>query len=214
MRLKDKIAIITGSTRGIGLAIASEFARQGAIVFISSRKEENVAKALRELQNQFPDRIYGKALHIGMIDQHAPFVQFVTETAGTPDILVNNDAANPYFGPMLNLEWAAWDKTVQVNLKGAFGMSRETAKRSIEAKKALSIVNVSSIFGMMPCPHQGIYGMTKAALISMTKTLAHEWAPHSIRVNAIAPGLVNTHFASAIVQNPQLSAMYTSRAAQ
>ena len=102
---------------------------------------------------------------------------------------------------------------METNLKAPFSLSRLLAAKAIEKQCSLSIVNVSSIFGMMPAPGQGIYAMTKAALISMTKSLAHEWGNHNIRVNAIAPGLVDTHFASAIVSNPKLLKGYIHRSA-
>jgi len=210
MRLKDQIALITGSTRGIGLAIAKSFLEEGARVIICSRKEHNVNQATKELNHP---NVFSRIFHVGKLETHEEFIQNLLADVGSPTILVNNAASNPYFGPMNNLSWEAWDKTMETNLKAPFSLSRILATHAIANKQGLSIINISSIFGLMPAPGQGIYGMTKAAMIAMTKTLAHEWGPFNIRVNAIAPGLVDTHFASAIVSNPQLSSQYTKRAA-
>ncbi|MBT8166000.1 MAG: SDR family oxidoreductase, partial [Acidimicrobiia bacterium] len=115
--------------------------------------------------------------------------------------LVNNAATNPYFGPMLAIEDSAFDKTIEVNLKGPLAASRGFAG---QAPAGGSIVNVASVAGLGAAPLQGVYGMTKAALISMTQTLAHELGPMGVRVNAVAPGLVETRFASALIQNEEL----------
>ena len=211
--LNNKVAIVTGSTRGIGLAIATSFIEKGAKVVISSRKAENVTTVARELNHKHPGMAYPFPLHVGKTDLHQAFIEEIIEKVGFPTILVNNAAANPYFGPMINLQWAAWDKTIEVNLKGPFSLSKELAKKAIAQKKPISIINISSIFGLHASPGQGIYGMTKAALIDMTKTLSHEWGRVGIRVNAIAPGLVETKFASAILDNPTFAKQYANRSA-
>ena len=209
--MKKKIALVTGSTKGIGFAIAKRFLNDGMDVIICSRKQDNVDYAYQGLGCH--KRIHPRVFHVGKIDTHASFIQGIIDEIGSPNILVNNAASNPHFGPMNTLSWGAWDKTIETNLKAPFSLSRILAKHAISQKTPLSIINISSIFGMMPAPGQGIYGMTKAAMISMTKTLAHEWGSENIRVNAIAPGLVDTHFASAIVQNPHLIKGYTQRSA-
>lgn len=211
MKLQNNIALVTGSTKGIGLAIAQKMHEHGATVIICSRKEENVKEAHNLLGKS--SRIIPRIFHVGKLESHNEFITEIIQSVGLPDILVNNAASNPFFGPMLNLSWDAWEKTMETNLKAPFSLSKILAQHAIQKKKALSIVNVASIFGLMPSPHQGVYGMTKAAMIAMTKTLAQEWGGHNIRVNAIAPGLVDTHFASAIVSNPVLSKEYTKRAA-
>jgi len=212
-RLKNQIAIVTGSSRGIGYAIAESLIKNGATVIISSRKKEGVDKAAAKLNAQYPGKALPMVLHVGKIEHHPLFIEQVCQDVGLPTILVNNAAANPYFGPMINLPWEAWDKTIQVNLKGSFGMSRAVAKRCIAKKSKASIINISSIFGINAAPFQAIYGMTKAAMISMSKSLAHEWGQSGIRVNAVAPGLVDTQFAAAIVQNPMMSKHFTERSA-
>ena len=210
MKLENQIALVTGSTRGIGFAIAEKFLQEGAKVILCSRKVDNVTAAQEKLNH---NNAIAKVFHVGKLDTHEDFLKQISQEVGQPTILVNNAASNPYFGPMQNLSWDAWDKTMETNLKAPFSLSRILASQAIQKQHSLSIINVSSIYGMMPAPGQAIYGMTKAALISMTKSLAHEWGPHNIRVNAIAPGLIDTHFASAIVQNPRLVKGYTHRAA-
>jgi NAD(P)-dependent dehydrogenase (short-subunit alcohol dehydrogenase family) len=126
------------------------------------------------------------------------------ERFGKVDVLVNNAGTNPYFGPMLQAEMAAWDKTFEVNLKGYFWCARELARHCIGRGAPGSIVSVASVAGLTATPLQGIYGATKAAVVSMTKTLAVELASSNIRVNAIAPGFVDTRLASAILKNDDL----------
>ncbi|MBK6691717.1 MAG: glucose 1-dehydrogenase [Myxococcales bacterium] len=199
-RLEGKVAIVTGGSRGIGEAIARAFLDAGAKVVVASRKvEESFAKELGP-------NAAAVAAHTG---KEADCVRLVEETVkrfGKVDVLVNNAAANPYFGPMLNIEQAAWDKTFEVNVKGYFFMTREVAKHAMEKKTPAAIVNVASVAGLMATPLQGAYAMTKAAVISMTKTLAVELAGANIRVNAIAPGFIKTKFASAIVDDKDLLA--------
>ena len=209
--MTKRIALVTGSTKGIGFAIARKLLEDGCDIIVCSRKQENVDKAFEMLEKN--PKVHPRVFHVGKLDTHESFIQTIIDDIGRPNILVNNAASNPHFGPMNTLSWSAWDKTMETNLKAPFSLSRLLAQHAINTSGSLSIINISSIFGMMPAPNQGIYGMSKAAMISMTKTLAHEWGPHNIRVNAIAPGLVDTHFASAIVQNPQLVKGYKIRSA-
>lgn len=211
-RLSGKLALITGGSRGIGEAIAIAFAREGARVILASRKLEGLQDAAARINSEHPDAAIPMVCHVGRIETIPAFVQDIENKHGIPDILVNNAATNPYFGPMLDLEWAAWDKTFQVNLKGTFAMSREVASRLILNNRSGSIINMSSVYGTVGAPFQSIYAMTKAAMISLTRTMAVELGPADIRVNAIAPGLVDTRFASAIVSNPDLVRIFTERA--
>ena len=130
---------------------------------------------------------------------------------GKVDILVNNAGTNPYFGPLIEAPEAAWDKTFEVNLKGYFWTTREVARHLVDRGAPGAIVNVSSVNGLRAAPLQGVYGMTKAAVISMTRTFALELGPARIRVNAIAPGLVDTRLASAIVKDDSLSQEWLKR---
>lgn len=203
--LEEKVVVVTGASRGIGEAIAHACAAAGAKVVLASRKQpdlDRVAGAIAEAGGEAA----AIACHTGKPDEIAALFAAATERYGRVDALVNNAATNPYFGPMVDIADGALDKTIEVNLKGYFYCARELI-RSLRARgaDAGAIVNVASIAGMRAAPAQGVYGMTKAAVISMTQTLAAELGSSNIRVNAIAPGLVETRFAAAIVSNPALS---------
>ena len=212
-RLEGKVAIVTGGSRGIGEAIATAYAQEGARVVVASRKEPGVTAAADRINALVPGSTTPMVCHVGRLDTLPAFVERVCEAVGQPDILVNNAGTNPYFGPMIDVEWGAWDKTFDVNVKGPFELSRQVARRLLAAGRPGAILHVSSIFGQHAALYQGVYGMTKAALISMTRTLATELGPQGIRVNAIAPGLVETQFSSVLVQNDELVRRYTERAA-
>jgi NAD(P)-dependent dehydrogenase (short-subunit alcohol dehydrogenase family) len=200
--LDGKIAIITGASRGIGEAIARAFAAAGAKVVCASRKLDGVSSVAESINKEFGA---GSALaipaHTGKQDDCRGLVAATVERFGKVDVLVNNAATNPYFGPMLDIDEGAWDKTFEVNLKGYFWMAREVAKHLQKRSAPGSIISVASVAALEAAPLQGVYGMTKAAIVSMTKTLAFELASSKIRVNAIAPGLIETRFASAIITN-------------
>lgn len=211
--LQDKVAIVTGASRGIGAAIARQMAAQGARVVLTGRKQPSIEAAAAEINADYPGQAYGRVCHSGDTQQVIELVQWVRDEVGLPQILVNNAGTNPYFGPMLHLEWSAWDKTFEVNLKGYFEASRQVALGLIEAGQPGSIINVSSILGQDAAPLQGIYGMTKAAVISMTRTLAMEWGRQGIRVNAIAPGVIDTRLAAVLTGSPELMEAYNQRTA-
>ena len=199
--LEGKVAIITGASRGIGEAIARAFVLHGAKVVLASRKIDGVGGVAESIGAA----AFAVAAHTGKEEDCKRLVSKAIEHFGKVDVLVNNAATNPYFGPMLDIDMGAWDKTFEVNLKGYFWMAREVAKHLQGRSAPGSIVSVASVAGMEAAPLQGVYGMTKSAIMSMTKTLAFELAGSKIRVNAIAPGLVKTRFASAIVENEDLS---------
>jgi NAD(P)-dependent dehydrogenase (short-subunit alcohol dehydrogenase family) len=198
--LENKVAIVTGASRGIGESIARSFAANGAKVVIAARKIEG----LQAVADSIGPKAFAVAAHTGKEADCAALVEAAVTKFGKVDILVNNAATNPHFGPLVDADEGAWDKTFEVNLKGYYWMIREVVKHLRGREAGGSIVNVSSIAGLVASPLQGVYGMTKAAVIAMTKTLAYELASNKIRVNAIAPGFVDTKFASAILKNESL----------
>ena len=201
--LTGKIALVTGASRGIGEAIAKLLAASGAHVIVSSRKAEACAPVVQAIQASG-----GSAevmpCHIGEMEQIEALFLALEAKHGRLDILVNNAAANPYFGPILDTPLSAFQKTVDVNLRGYFYMSVKGAK--LMAKGGGAIVNVASVNGVIPGPFQGIYSITKAAVIAMTRAFAAECAPMKIRVNALLPGFTDTKFASALVNDPAILA--------
>jgi NAD(P)-dependent dehydrogenase (short-subunit alcohol dehydrogenase family) len=201
MTLENKVCLVTGASRGIGEAIAKTLGQKGAKLVLTSRK----------IEPQASERVLALPCHAGKQEDIDALMKRALEHFGKIDVLVNNAATNPYFGPMMDLEWGAWDKTFDVNVKGYFTFARAVAKHLIERSAGGSIVNVASILGMQGAPLQGVYGMTKAAVISMTKTLAIELGAQNIRVNAIAPGFIKTKFSSALVESEEISKMILQR---
>ena len=197
--LDGKIAFVSGASRGIGEAIAKLLAQQGAHVIVSSRKIDgcqHVADAIIAAGG----KATAIACHIGEMEQiHQAFAR-IREDFGRLDILVNNAATNPQFCHVLDTDLSAFQKTVDVNIRGYFFMSVEAGKLMREHGGG-SIINVASINGVSPGAFQGVYSMTKAAVINMTKVFAKECAPFGIRCNALLPGLTDTKFASALVKN-------------
>jgi NAD(P)-dependent dehydrogenase (short-subunit alcohol dehydrogenase family) len=203
MDISGKVAIVTGGSRGIGEAIAKALAEHGAKVVVAARKIEALQAVADEIKQAGGDAT-AIACHAGHEEELNKLVAETVSRYGQVDILVNNAATNPYFGPLMNVEMPAWDKTFEVNTKGYFLATRAVVRHLQERKAAGSIVNVASIAGLGAAVFQGVYGMSKAAVISMTQTLASELGGTGIRINAIAPGLVETKFAGALLQNPDM----------
>jgi NAD(P)-dependent dehydrogenase (short-subunit alcohol dehydrogenase family) len=200
-QLEGKIALVTGASRGIGEAVAKTLAGHGAEVILTSRKLgdlERVAAAIHEAGG----RATALACHIGEMTQIGDLFAQVRARFAKLDILVNNAATNPFFGEVLNADEWAWDKTCNVNLKGYFFMSQYAA-RVMKEQGGGAIVNVASINGIKPAPFQGIYSITKAGVIAMTKSFAKELAGFNIRVNALLPGITDTKFSAVMVQNAE-----------
>lgn len=210
--LKDKVAIVTGASRGIGEAIARRFAEHGAAVMLAARKPDALQAVVARIEAA-GGRAAAVAAHTGKAEDVTRLVAETVARFGKVDVLVNNAATNPYFGPMLDIEDAAFEKTFEVNVKGYFLAAREVVRHLQGRDAPGAIVNVASIAGLRAAPFQGVYGMTKAAVISMTQTLAQELGGTGIRVNAIAPGLVETKFAAAIVMNDELRKHVVDRTA-
>ena len=205
--VNGKAILVTGASRGIGEAIATACARTGGRVVISSRKQAGIEAAAARIREAVPGAVVvPRVAHMGDPEAVAALVEEAEAALGGLDGVVNNAATNPYFGPFLGIEGAAWDKTWEVNSRGPFELARHFAKRCIDAGRPGAIVNISSINGIRGSALQGVYAMTKAAMISMTETLAVELGPVGIRVNAIAPGLVDTKLAAALVNNEELVA--------
>ncbi len=200
--LSGKVALVTGASRGIGEHIAKLLAQNGAHVIVSSRKVEGCQSVVDDIIKA-GGSAQAIACHIGEMSQIEALFSEISEQHGRLDILVNNAAANPYFGHVLDTDLGAYQKTVDVNIRGYFFMSIAGAKL-MKLNGGGAIVNVASVNGVIPGDLQGIYSITKAAVISMTKTFAKECASLNIRVNALLPGATDTKFASTLVNNPEI----------
>ena len=194
--LTGRIALVTGASRGIGEAVARLFAEQGAHVIVSSRRQEG-CRAVADNIIKNGGKAEAHACHIGNLEDIGNIFAYIRETFGRLDILVNNAATNPFYGHVLDADPGAFQKTVDVNIRGYFFMSVEAGRLMRETGGGV-IVNTASIGGLHPENGQSIYGITKAAIINMTKAFAKECAPDNIRCNAILPGLTKTKLATAL----------------
>lgn len=188
--LRDKVAVVTGASRGIGRAIAQVFAREGATVVICGRKQETLDQVAAGTGGG-PGTVHPIACHVGRVDQIQRLVETAHHRFGRIDILVNNAATNIAQEPVLQIDDAKFDKMVEVNLKSAFRLIQAIAPGMCQRGWG-SIVNIASISGIRPQYHGMLYSMTKAALIMMTQSYALELGPCGVRVNAIAPGMIQT----------------------
>jgi dehydrogenase/reductase SDR family protein 4 len=186
-QLQDKVAIVTGASRGIGRAIAELFAREGARVIICGRKQESLDCVAAEIGPAAKP----VACHVGRAEDIRSLVDSTTREFGRIDILVNNAGTNVAQGPCLEMDDSQFDKMIEVNLKSAFRLMNAVGPGMCERGSG-SIVNIASISGIRPQQHGMLYSMTKAALIMMTQSYAVELGPRGVRVNAIAPGLIQT----------------------
>ena len=203
--LTGRVALITGASRGIGEATARLLAQHGAHVVISSRKQESldvVAQSIIDAGGQAT----AIAAHQGDSDALKHLMSEIQSRFGKLDILVNNAATNPYFGHIADTQISMVDKTLQVNIKGYFELSA-LASKMMKKNGGGAIVNIASINGVRPGMFQGIYSVTKAAVINMTQSFAKECGAWKVRVNAVLPGLTDTKFASALIENEQMLKM-------
>lgn len=200
--LTDKVAVVTGSSKGIGLAIASAFAEYGAHVVLSSRSQEAVDQASKELSLKGYS-VMAEACHVGDQSQRENLVNKTLERFGRIDILVNNAAINPVFEPLENMTDAVYDKMMNINVKAAFAMSNLCFPH-LKEKKDGAIINIASVEGLKPSFGLGVYSVTKAALIMLTQVQAKEWGKYGIRSNALCPGLIQTKFSKALWNNEVL----------
>lgn len=202
-KLSGKVAIVTASTEGIGFGIAENLARHGAHVMLSSRKAANVTAAVEKLQADGLS-VSGTVCHVGKQGDRSNLFQQTVDKFGGLDILVSNAAVNPYFGPILDCPEDAWDKIFEINVKVAFLLFKESVPL-LQQRGGGSAVFVSSIGGFQPISALGPYSVSKTALFGLTKALASEAAADNIRVNCIAPGIIQTKFAAALTDNEDIA---------
>ena len=200
--LTGKVALITGASRGIGAAIAMAYAAAGAKVMLSSRKQEGVDAVAQDIKKAGGEAL-AVAAHTGDSAAVQALVTRALDAFGGIDILVNNAATNPHFGPLLTAEESHWDKILDVNIKGYFRVIKACVQ-SMRSRGGGKIINMASVAGKTPQAGMGIYCVSKAGVIMLTEVLAVELAPDNIQVNAIAPGFIKTAFSRAIWDNPQL----------
>ena len=200
--LSGRVALVTGASRGIGSAIAEILAEHGATVVLSSRKQADLDTEAERINARYPEKAVAIAAHAGRPEDLQRLVEAVIERFARIDILVNNAATNPYMGPVIGAELAAWDKTFEVNLRGVFVLTKLVYEASMEAHGG-AVVNVASIGGLRPGVGLGVYNVTKAGVIMLSRQLARELGG-KVRVNAVAPGVIKTRFAEALWGNEQI----------
>jgi NAD(P)-dependent dehydrogenase (short-subunit alcohol dehydrogenase family) len=202
--LQGKTALVTGGGRGIGRSIAKHLAEAGANVVIASRKLENLQATASELA-QLPGQVVPIACHVGRLEQLEGLVRETEARVGPVDVLVNNAATNIGQGPALAVTDEMLDKMIEVNLKAALRLVRLTVPKMLERGRGC-VLNIASIAGIQPLPGSLLYNVTKAGLIMMTRSWAREFGPRGVRVNAIAPGIIQTDFSAYFWKNDQFRA--------
>lgn len=198
-KLDGKVAIVTGASKGIGESIARGLAEAGARVVVSSRDQEAVDAVAEGFRDDKLEAT-GIACHVGKSQQLDELVSKTVDTYGGIDILVNNAATNPVFGPLAEMETSLFDKIMNVNVKACFQLAN-LCYPVMEKRGGGSVINIASVEGTRPSPGLGLYSVSKAALIMLTKAQAKEWGSVNVRSNALCPGLIQTKFSAALWQN-------------
>jgi NAD(P)-dependent dehydrogenase (short-subunit alcohol dehydrogenase family) len=201
--LQGKVALITGASRGIGRAIGLRLAKAGAAVVVSSRKIENVQSVASEIKAAGGKGLAVQA-HVGRPDDVTTLMAQAMDTFGRIDVVVNNAATNPHFGPVLTADEGQWDKIIDTNVKGVFRVCKAVVPH-MEGQGGGKIINMTSVAGLRPSPGMGVYSVSKAAIIALTQVLAVELGHANIQVNAIAPGVIKTKFSQLLWQTPQIA---------
>ena len=201
--LTGKVALVTGASRGIGRAIAEALAASGARVVLASRTQETLDEAAEAIRAAGGEAL-AVAAHTGDPEAVAALIERTADTYGGLDVVVNNAATNPHFGPILTAEESHWDKTFEVNVKGYFHVVRAAAPL-MRVGGGGKVINIASVAGKAPQPGMGVYCVSKAAVLMLTEVLAAELARWNIQVNALVPGFVKTKFSRAIWDNPEIN---------
>jgi len=203
MSLAGKIAAVTASTKGIGLACAERFLNEGAVVYISSRKDMAVKRQVERLNFDHPDRVFGTACHVSDKVQRSNLKNMILENHGKLDILVSNAANNNYYGPTVACPEKSWEKILNVNVVSSAMLVQEFLPLLQAAGDKSNIVCISSIAASRKTDNLGPYAVSKAALSSMVRQMSRELAQKNIRINAVEPGIVETDFAKVLVEDPE-----------
>lgn len=198
--MKGKVAVITGASRGIGREIVNEIAHLGADVALVSRKQEALDQVAAEIERDYGVKAFPIACHCGKPEMISETIDKIAEQMGRIDALVNNAATNPHFGLAIDGDPSLFAKILQTNVVGYFALAKAVVPH-MDKVGGGTIVNLASVAGISPMPFIGLYSVSKAGVISLTKTLARELGPRNIRVNAVAPGLIKTDFSMALWSN-------------
>ncbi len=206
--LKNKVALITGASRGIGQAVAEAYAAAGARVVLTSRKQPGLDAVAKQIRAAGGDAL-PLAAHTGDTAAIENLISRVVETYGGVDILVNNAGTNPHYGPILSAEESMWHKTFDVNVVGYWRMAKACVPL-MQARGGGKIINIASVAGKQPQPGMGVYCVSKAGVLMLTEVLAVELAADNIQVNAIAPGFIRTRLSQVVWKNPQVHQIVTN----
>lgn len=200
--LTGRCALVTGATRGIGLAVAAGLAKRGAALAITGRKADTLEAAASQLRSGGAN-VVPIVCHQGDPAAVVALFDQLDRQGFTADVVVVNAATNPVMGSLLDVDLSAWQKILEVNLTGAL-LTAQHACRRMKARGKGSLIFIASVAGIEPMPGIGAYSVSKAGLLGLTRVLAQELGPHGVRVNALAPGLIETRFASALLKDEQL----------